>query len=89
MPPLETLPDEGQEKARGKCETAAEAFARPRYGRQYTFYRERKIARTRRRNLCPEGLREFLAAHDVEGVVFHHPDGRKAKIKKRDFGLKR
>ena len=36
-----------------------------------------------------EGLRDWLAAHDVEGVVFHHPDGRKAKIKKRDFGLKR
>jgi hypothetical protein len=35
-----------------------------------------------------EGLREFLAAHDLEGIVLHHPDGRKAKIKKRDFGLK-
>jgi hypothetical protein len=35
-----------------------------------------------------EGLREFLAAHDIEGIVFHHADGRKAKIKKRDFGLK-
>jgi hypothetical protein len=35
------------------------------------------------------GLREWLAAHDVEGIVFHHEDGRKAKIKKRDFGLKR
>jgi hypothetical protein len=34
-------------------------------------------------------LREWLAAHDVEGIVFHHPDGRKAKIKKRYFGLKR
>jgi hypothetical protein len=36
-----------------------------------------------------EGLREYLAARDVEGIVFHHPDGRKAKIKKRDFGLRR
>src|SRR5262249_34986298 len=36
-----------------------------------------------------EGLRAFLAGHDIEGVVFHHLDGRKAKIKKRDFGLKR
>lgn len=24
-----------------------------------------------------------------EGIVFHHPDGRMAKIKMRDFGLKR
>jgi len=36
-----------------------------------------------------DGLRAFLAARDIEGIVFHHPDGRKAKIKKRDFGLKR
>lgn len=36
-----------------------------------------------------DGLRAFLAAHDIEGIVFHHTDGRKAKIKKRDFGLKR
>ena len=34
-------------------------------------------------------LREFLAARDIEGIVWHHPDGRMAKIKKRDFGLKR
>lgn len=36
-----------------------------------------------------EGMRDLLAASDVEGIVFHHPDGRMAKIKGRDFGLKR
>lgn len=36
-----------------------------------------------------EGLRTFLLATDVEGIVFHHPDGRMAKIKKKDFGAKR
>jgi hypothetical protein len=36
-----------------------------------------------------EGLRLALAALDIEGFVFHHPDGRMAKIKARDFGLKR
>jgi hypothetical protein len=36
-----------------------------------------------------DGLRDFLAERDIEGIVFHHPDGRMAKIKKRDFGLKR
>lgn len=35
------------------------------------------------------GLREWLAGLDIEGVVWHHPDGRMAKIKLRDFGLKR
>lgn len=36
-----------------------------------------------------EGLREWLAGKDIEGLVWHHPDGRMAKIKLRDFGLKR
>ena len=36
-----------------------------------------------------DGLREWFTGRDIEGVVFHHPDGRMAKIKKRDFGLKR
>ena len=28
----------------------------------------------------------FLESTKYEGIVFHHPDGRMAKIKKRDFG---
>jgi hypothetical protein len=40
-----------------------------------------------------EGLREFLATlesryapgHLAEGIVFHHTDGRRAKIKRKDF----
>jgi len=36
-----------------------------------------------------DGLRDWLATKDIEGVVFHHPDGRMAKIKGRDFGIKR
>ena len=41
---------------------------------------------------CPrsyESLREWLKDQNIEGVVFHHPDGRMVKIKKRDFGIKR
>jgi len=36
-----------------------------------------------------DGLKAWLAEKDIEGIVFHHPDGRMAKIKLRDFGLKR
>lgn len=36
-----------------------------------------------------DGLKTWLAEHNVEGVVFHHSDGRMAKIKARDFGIKR
>lgn len=34
-------------------------------------------------------LREFLRAGDIEGIVWHHPDGRMAKIKAKDFGFRR
>lgn len=36
-----------------------------------------------------DALRSWLANTDMEGVVWHHPDGRMVKIKTRDFGLKR
>jgi hypothetical protein len=36
-----------------------------------------------------DGLRVYLAAHDIEGIVFHGPGGKLCKIKGRDFGLKR
>lgn len=35
------------------------------------------------------GLRALLADGRFEGVVFHHADGRMAKIKGRDFGIRR
>lgn len=41
---------------------------------------------------CPrtmDGLWNWLFNMDIEGIVFHHPDGRMAKIKKRDLGQKR
>ena len=34
-------------------------------------------------------LSSWLEGRDIEGIVFHHPDGRMAKIKKRDFGQAR
>jgi hypothetical protein len=36
-----------------------------------------------------DGLKDWLNGRDIEGLVFHHSDGRMAKIKLRDFGLKR
>lgn len=40
-------------------------------------------------NRTYEGMKAFLEKRGWEGIVFHHPDGRMAKIKGRDFGLKR
>ena len=36
-----------------------------------------------------DALKAWFATQDIEGVVWHHADGHRAKIKKRDFGLKR
>jgi hypothetical protein len=37
-----------------------------------------------------DGIRAYLAARsELEGIVWHHPDGRMVKIKAKDFGLKR
>jgi len=36
-----------------------------------------------------DAIREFLRSGEEEGIVWHHPDGRMAKIKGKDFGFKR
>jgi hypothetical protein len=36
-----------------------------------------------------DGIKEFLENCNIEGIVFHHSDGRMAKIKGRDFGIRR
>lgn len=35
-----------------------------------------------------EGLHEWLKTAKIEGIVWHHKDGRMVKIKARDFGIK-
>lgn len=34
-----------------------------------------------------EGLRAYLQTREIEGLVFHHADGRMAKVRRKDFGL--
>lgn len=34
------------------------------------------------------GIREYLNQNCMEGLVFHHPDGRMCKIRRGDFGFK-
>jgi hypothetical protein len=36
-----------------------------------------------------DGLRDWLLGHSYEGIVWHHPDGRMAKLKRRDFPANR
>lgn len=35
-----------------------------------------------------EGLKQFFAEANIEGFVWYHPDGRRVKIRKKDFGFK-
>jgi len=37
--------------------------------------------------LSYEGLCLYLRKNNVEGIVFHHPDGRMAKIRRSDYGF--
>ena len=34
-------------------------------------------------------VKGYLADGMIEGIVWHHPDGRMVKIKAKDFGIKR
>lgn len=36
-----------------------------------------------------DSIKEYLTTHDIEGIVFHHPDGRMCKIRKSDYWIKR
>lgn len=36
-----------------------------------------------------DDIKEYLSTHDIEGIVWHHADGRMVKIKQKDFGMKR
>jgi hypothetical protein len=36
-----------------------------------------------------DGLRDYLSVNDIEGIVWHHPDGRMVKIKARGFNVGR
>lgn len=35
-----------------------------------------------------EGLKRYFTERPIEGIVWHHPDGRMVKIKAKDFGIK-
>ena len=35
-----------------------------------------------------EGIIAWLRTHEHEGLVFHHPDGRLAKVRRKDFGIR-
>jgi hypothetical protein len=66
----------------------------PRINGNADHSREHQLVRHGEHTLigCPrtfDALRDYLTSAGIEGVVWHHRDGRMVKIKARDFGLKR
>lgn len=60
--------------------------ANPEHFEQDTFFRHGDIVLSD----VPrdfEGLRAYLVANNMEGIVFHRGNGDMCKIKRRDFGI--
>lgn len=52
--------------------------------RHDTIHEEPDVPRTY------DGLKKYFTSHNaIEGIVWHHEDGRMAKVKAKDFGLRR
>jgi hypothetical protein len=57
------------------------------FGRHYLIKHGEEILSNVPRQF--NALKSYLSVNDIEGIVFHHPDGRMCKIRKSDFGIKR
>lgn len=55
----------------------------------HVFVKHSMFTYTLHDNLSFETIRDFLEVQDIEGLVFHHKDGRMCKIRKTDFGFER
>ena len=51
--------------------------------------RKLRVELERQKRIDADALREYLRCRDIEGIVWHHPDGRMVKIKGKDFGFRR
>ncbi len=84
---VDGLSDGTRELCGPKIGTNAESFSQhvliPHGRDSWTLFTQPNPERT----FC--GLKEWFGHKDIEGLVWHHPDGRMVKIKKRDFGLER
>jgi hypothetical protein len=61
----------------------------PEKSEQHTLVKHSEAEQYEDVPLTFEGLRNWLDDKDIEGLVWHHPDGRMVKIKKKDYRLKR
>lgn len=63
-------------------------FSMPRWAENHTIPTHLLVARAERGAVMFDynSISAYLQSVAIEGIVFHHPDGRMAKIKRRDFG---
>jgi hypothetical protein len=76
------VPDGTYEFLGPKSQGNVEAFA------QHTLLRHGAVQLPRAPRTFLE-VKGYLADGMIEGIVWHHPDGRMVKIKAKDFGIKR
>lgn len=55
----------------------------------HTLIKHGSYSYTEYGNISFDNIKKLLTELDIEGFVFHHPDGRMCKIRKSDFGIKR
>jgi hypothetical protein len=79
------LPDGTYELVGPKVQGGAERL----YSRHTLVRHDLRLALAEQPPRDFDGIRVWMEGQDIEGVVWHHPDGRMAKLKLRDFGLKR
>ncbi len=81
--PADTLPDGTYELLGPKIQKNPEKYEK------HTLLRHAGAQQFKNVPVDYDELRGWLSRHDIEGLVWHHPGGRMAKIKLRDFGLRR
>lgn len=57
------------------------------------YFKWHQLVRHGEQVMTPEltfnGIKNYLENHRIEGLVFHHPNGKMCKIRQSDFGLTR
>lgn len=79
-------------KSSGKLEDGSYELCAPKvrlnpYGLSAPVMLKHGVEKLEVKDRSYEGLKNLLKDFDGEGIVFHHPDGRMAKVRKHDFGF--
>lgn len=54
---------------------------------QHILVKHGYVALTLPKSITFDTLKDFLGANPIEGIVWHHPDGRMVKLRRDDYGF--